>query len=125
MPNGDINKKTYYPAKTFDDDLEGLVGLCADNGWSVPKIDQNDLAVSVAKQRTDRVEHDKLELQYLKVHQQFGIDQEKRHQTYNALLWGLLGAFRCDKATLAQLRRFKRSMGRKQAKPNTGEPETK
>ena len=44
----------------------------ADNGWSVPRIDENDLAVSVAKHRTERVEHDKIELQYLKVHQQFG-----------------------------------------------------
>jgi cyclopropane fatty-acyl-phospholipid synthase-like methyltransferase len=108
--------KTYYPQKTFDDDLTGLVDLYAKSGWSFSNIDLNELTKDADDQRTERLAHDALQVQYEKTHADFGEAQERRHQRFSAALNAARGAFRNDKGVTAQLDKFKRSMKAK-AKP--------
>jgi hypothetical protein len=109
------NRKTYYPPKTFDDALEGLANLYQEKGWSFSGIDTEQLQRDAEAQRLERTDHDKLESQYLNVHETFGVAQEARSQRYGSALQAARGAFRRDKAVMAELNRFKRSTARRAA----------
>ena len=110
--------KTYYPPKTFDDDLAGLVDLYDKSGWSFSNIDLGKLSKDSSDQRNERLAHDALQVQWDKAHADFGEAQEQRHQRFAAALNAARGAFRNDKGVLAQLDKFKRS-AKPKAKPTT------
>ncbi len=112
------NKKTYYPPKTFDDDVEGFVKLLLDKGWSFSGVDNEKLKEDSQNQRTERVEHDQLEGKYLAEHERFGIAQEERYNRFADALNAARGAFRSDKVVLAELDRFKRSASRPKKSKN-------
>ena len=114
-------KKTYYPAKTFDDDLDGFAKLFKSKGWSFSNIDGQQLVTDAVTQREERAEHDALESKYFHVHETFGIAQEARYQHFSAALNAARGAFRNDKAIMAELDRYKRSATRR----TTKEPEAR
>lgn len=105
-------KKTYFPQRTFDDDLEALSQLAASAGWNFTGVDFAQLAKDATEQRTERAQHDAEQLAFSHTRETFGIAQEARHRRFSAALNAARGAFRNDKAVLAQLNRFKRSMRR-------------
>lgn len=118
MASSKKGKKTYYPPKTFDDDLEGLIDLYVAKGWSFSGVDLEALKADKETQRSERRDHDALESQYLSEHERYGLAQEARFHRFAAALNAARGAFRDDKATMAELDRFKRSATRaKPAKP--------
>ncbi|MBI2568693.1 MAG: hypothetical protein HYV63_16855 [Candidatus Schekmanbacteria bacterium] len=121
-----LAKKTYYPSKTFDDDLAGFVDLFKQRGWMFSGTDPATLEQDAAAQREQRAAHDALERQYLAAHQQLGVDQEARYIRFTAALNAARGAFRRDKAIMAELSQFKRSLrrARKQAAPEAAADET-
>ncbi|MBI2571824.1 MAG: hypothetical protein HYV63_32850 [Candidatus Schekmanbacteria bacterium] len=114
------SKRTFYPPKTFDDDLAGLVDLFKQRGWTFSGTDVATLEQDAATQREQRAAHDSLERQYLALHQQFGLEQEARYSRFNAALNAARGAFRKDKAVMAELGQFKRSV-RRARKPAAAE----
>ena len=105
-------KKTYFPAKTFDDDFARLAALCIEEKWAVPTVDLKSLQTEVEAQRTARAEHDATEIRWSELHERFGLEQEARYMTYAAILSALRGLFRADKPRLAQLDSFTRSIRR-------------
>jgi hypothetical protein len=109
-------KKTYYPPKTFDDDLDGLARLCQSKGWAFSGVDVNQLATEAQAQRAERAEHDALEGRFASVHEAFGLAQAARYQHFSAVLNAARGAFRTDKAVMAELNLFKRSAKKAPAK---------
>lgn len=110
-------KRTYYPPKTFDDDLATFVKLFRSKSWSFSGVDVDQLEKDVPEQREERTAHDELESQYLALHESFGIAQEERYTRFAAALNAARGAFRRDKAVMAELDRFKRSIRRAPKKP--------
>ena len=113
-------KKTYYPAKTFDDDIDAFSKLFKDKGWTFSNIDPKQLAKDAVDQRAERATHDALESKYTHMHETFGVDQEQRHERFRAALTAARGAFANDKGVMAELDRFKRSVVR--AKKKAKEP---
>ncbi|MCC6521559.1 MAG: hypothetical protein IT373_02760 [Polyangiaceae bacterium] len=109
-------KKTYYPPKTFDDDLANLAALFQQKGWAFSGVDTAQLGTDAAGQRTERSAHDALEIQWNKLHEAFGIAQAQRYERFAAALNAARGAFRNDKSAQAELAKFKRSV-RKAKKP--------
>jgi hypothetical protein len=109
-------KRTYYPPRTFDDDLEALVKLFDQKAWAFSGVDLVKLGADATEQRTERLEHDALEGQYFAAHEKFGLAQEERYQRFAAALNAARGAFRSDKVAMAELNRFKRSFSRAKAK---------
>jgi ribosomal protein L18 len=116
-------KRTYHPAKTFDDDLDGFAELVKSENWSFSGIDAAQIGQDAADQRKERLQHDAAEAQFDKLHETFGLAQEARHDRFSAALNAARGAFRSNKAVLAQIERFRRST-RKASKAAT-EPQAK
>jgi len=58
------SKKTYYPAKTFDDDLTALANLFQEKKWTFSGVDVSQLQGDAAAQRSERSEHDAVESRY-------------------------------------------------------------
>ena len=110
-------KKTYYPTKTFDDDVERLANLFKEKGWSFSGVDVDLLLKDAQDQRTERSSHDKLESQYLATHETFGVNQEARHQRFSSALNAARGAFRNDKSVTVELDAVKRSVAKTAKKP--------
>ena len=108
----DAKKKTYYPSKTFDDALANFVKLADDSGWTFSGVDSKTLSEDADAQRSERKEHDALEVKYLKKHEEFGLAQEQRHQRFSSALDAARGAFKNDKAISKQLETFKRTVTR-------------
>lgn len=106
------NKKTYYPPKTFDDDYDALVQLFKDKKWAFSGVDLQQMDKDAVDQRAERKSHDALEAQFRGVHETFGEAQEARFSRFGAALSAVRGAFRKDKAVMAELERFKRSAKR-------------
>jgi len=104
--------RTYYPPRTFDDDLAGLVSLYKSKKWSFSGVDLAQLQSDVTAQRTERTQHDQLQAEFEHVHSSFGQAQEQRYQRFSAALNAARGAFRNDKAVTASLNRFTRSARR-------------
>ena len=109
---GRRNSKTFYPPKSFDDELAGLVKLAADNTWVFSNIDFKRMAQDVIDQRSERSEHDLEEVKFNHKHETFGLNQEARHGRFSSALDAARGAFKNDKAVMAQLAKFKRSVRR-------------
>lgn len=109
---GAINRKTYYPPRTFDDDLDGFVKLCEAKGWNFSGVDLARLKADLESQRVERTEHDAIEGRYLAEHEKFGLAQQERYERFAAALNAARGAFRADKTVMAEIDRFKRSKRR-------------
>ena len=105
-------KRTYYPNKTFDDDLNGFAQLATTEGWQFPGVDVAQVATDATDQRNERAQHDAAESQFDKLHETFGLAQEARYDRFAAALNAARGAFRSNKAVLAQLDHFRRSARR-------------
>jgi hypothetical protein len=113
------NARTYYPPKTFDDDLAALVALYKTSKWSFSNVDLAQLQQDATAQRTQRASFDAAQAAFDAQHVQFGSDQEARYQRFAAALNAARGAFRNDKTVTAQLANFKRSAVRKGKKAAT------
>jgi len=109
-------KKTYYPAKTFDDDIDAFSKLYKEKGWTFSNVDPVQLDKDAAEQRTERAAHAALESKYNHAHETFGVAQEQRHVRFSAALKAARGAFATDKGVMAELDRFKRSVARAKKK---------
>ncbi|MCK9462405.1 MAG: hypothetical protein M0R80_22500 [Proteobacteria bacterium] len=107
-------RRTYYPTKVFDDMLFALVQLLLAKGWSFPGASTEQLVADVEAQRAERAEHDALMSRFLALHETFGMNQEARYGRFVAVLNAARGAFRTDKAVMAELDRFKRPRARPQ-----------
>ncbi len=105
-------KRTYFPQKTFDDDLDAFCRLAKSAGWSFSGVDVAQLERDTADQRAERARHEAAELEYNRLHEAFGVAQEARYARFADALNAARGAFRRDKAVLAQLDRFRRSARR-------------
>lgn len=105
-------KRTYYPTKTFDEDLNGFAQLATMEGWKFPGVDVAQIATDATDQRNERLQHDASESQFDKLHETFGLAQEARYDRFAAALNAARGAFRSNKAVLAQLNHFRRSARR-------------
>ena len=103
-------KRTYYPARTFDDDLDSFGGLMKENGWTSFGITAEQLEQDAIAQRAQRAEHDALEAKWQAAHEAFGQAQEERYERFAAALGAARAAFRKDKSVMAALARYKRSM---------------
>ena len=104
-------RKTFYPSKTFDDELDALWRLFQSKGWEFPGESLEALAKDVEDQRAERAEHDALRGQYVALHENFGLAQLARYRRFQALLKAARGMFRDDKAVTAELDRFARNRG--------------
>lgn len=102
-------KRTYFPKKTFDDDLDAFGQLASSAGWNFSGVDIVQLVQDAADQRTERARHDAAQLEFDRLHEEFGLAQEARHARFSDALNAARGAFRRDKTILAQLDRFSRS----------------
>jgi len=111
--NSAMRGKTYYPAKTFDDDLVALVDLFKTNEWAFSGVDITQLESDSVSQREERQAYDADEAEWRKTRAEFGIRTEMRHRRFSAALCAARGAFRNDKAVTAQLEKFKRSIIRR------------
>lgn len=108
-----MSKKTYYPSRSFDDALANLSQLLTQKNWTV--VDLKQLAQDAMDQRKDRIEFDRSYEQYLHQRQAFGLAQEQRYQRFAAALNAARGAYRNDKAAMASLAPFKRTITRKES----------
>jgi hypothetical protein len=104
--------RTYYPPKTFDDDLVALVDLYTSSNWSFSNVDLSVLKADSKAQRTQRQAYDAAVATFEQAHASFGSAQEARYQRFSAALNAARGAFRNDKVVTAQLAKFKRSAER-------------
>ena len=105
-------RRTYHPSKTFDDDLAAFAQLAKTENWSFSGINAATIAQDAIDQRNERAAHDAAEGQFDKLHETFGLAQQARHERFSAALNAARGAFRNDKAVLAQLERFRRRVSR-------------
>lgn len=105
-------KKVFFPPKTFDDDLAAFVQLYKDKGWDFSGVETEALLADADLQRTQRAEHDGVELKYVSLHETFIRDQEARYHRFAAALNAARGAFRKDPVISKELARFKRSIRR-------------
>lgn len=111
-----VNARTYYPPKSFDDDYEALSELFKSKMWAFSNVDAKVMDKDVVDQRAERKKHDALESEFNGVHESFGLAQEARYARFGVALSAARGAFRKDKAVMAELERFKRSTKRSSKK---------
>ena len=110
-------KRTYYPPKTFDDDLDALARLFQSKGWEFSGVDTEALIAGAETQREERAEHDSLRSEYVALHETFGLAQLARYTLFVTALRAARAAFRNDKAITAELDRFHRSSVRAKKVP--------
>lgn len=111
-------KRTYYPAKTFDDDLANLAGFVTDNKLTLGTLTGASLKKDGDTQRSERAQHDASERAWKAEHETFGTRQEDRYQRFAQALNAARALYRNDKIKLAELDQFKRSIRRaKKAEP--------
>ena len=97
------DKRTYYPSKTFDDDLESFVKLAKSEGWHFSGIDLEQIARDAVEQRTEHGEYVAAEARFNDLHEQFGLAQEARYQRFAAALNAARAAFRGNETIMTQL----------------------
>ena len=97
------DKRTYYPSKTFDDDLEAFVKLAKSEGWHFSGIDLEQIARDAVEQRLERGEFVAAETRFNDLHEQFGMAQEARYQRFAAALNAARAAFRGNDTIMTQL----------------------
>ena len=100
--------RTYFPSRTFDDDLAALVDLYDTNEWAFSGVDQDQLREDARLQREERLAHDAAEAMWRKINSEFGMNTEARYQRYSAALEAPRGAFKHDRSVIAQLDTFRR-----------------
>ena len=105
-------KRTHYPHKTFDDDLDALARLFQSKGWEFTGVDTEALIEGAEAQRVERAEHDTKESEFLALHETFGLAQLARYTLFVTALRAARAVFRNDKAAMAELDRFRRSIVR-------------
>jgi hypothetical protein len=105
-------KRTFYPPKSFDDDLEAFVRLARTEGWYFSGVDLEQLAQDVVEQSTERSEHDAAEARFRALHEAFGQAQNARYRRFTAALNAARAAFQCDPAIASKLDRFRRDQHR-------------
>ena len=105
--------RTYFPSKSFDDDLVALVDLYEKGRWVFSGVDLDQLRSDARLQREERLAHDAAEAAWLKQKREFEVSTEARYQRYSAALDAPRGAFKHDKGVTAQLEKFRRRGGRK------------
>ena len=108
--------RTYFPSKSFDDDLVALVDLYEKGRWVFSGVDLDQLRTDARLQREERLAHDAAEAAWLKLKREFEVSTESRYQRYSAALDAPRGAFKHDKGVTAQLEKFRRARGRKQTR---------
>jgi len=101
-------RRTYHPSKTFDDDLDAFAQLAKAENWSFSGVNAAAIEQDSIDQRNERAAHDAAEGEFDKLHETFGLAQQARHERFSAALNAARGAFRNDKAVIAQLDRFRR-----------------
>jgi len=111
-------RRTYHPSKTFDDDLDAFAQLAMTENWSFSGIETATIAQDAIDQRNERTAHDAAEGLFDKLHETFGLAQQARHERFSAALNAARGAFRNNKAVIAQLERFRRCVSHR-SKPAT------
>ena len=116
-------RRTYHPSKTFDDNLEAFAQLAKTENWSFSGIETAAIAQDAIDQRNERTAHDAAEGQFDKLHEAFGLAQQARHARFSAALNAARGAFRNDKAVIAQLEHFRRRVSHP-SKPATAKVKT-
>jgi hypothetical protein len=99
--------KTYYPPKSFDDALENFADLCLKNEWNFPGITAEQLKKDAEAQQQERREHDKAEREFNALHENFGVNQELRHERFSKSISAARKLFSGDKAVMAQLDKMK------------------
>ena len=97
------DKRTYYPSKTFDDDLEAFVKLARSEGWHFSGIDLEQIARDAVEQRVERGEYVAADARFNEMHEQFGLAQEVRYQRFAAALNAARAAFRGNETIMTQL----------------------
>jgi len=97
------DKRTYYPSKTFDDDLEAFVKLARSEGWHFSGIDLEQVARDAVEQRVERGEYVAADARFNEMHEQFGLAQEARYQRFAAALNAARAAFRGNETIMTQL----------------------
>ena len=102
-------KRTYYPPKTFDDDLDALARLFQSKGWEFSGVDTAALFENAEAQREERAEHDRVRSEFAALHETFGLAQFARYTLFVTALRTARAVFRNDKAVMAELDRFRRS----------------
>lgn len=105
-------KRTHYPPKTFDDDLDALARLFQSKGWEFTGVDTAALIEGAEAQRAERAEHDTKESEFLALHEAFGLAQLARYTLFITALRAARAVFRNDKVAMAELDRFRRSITR-------------
>jgi hypothetical protein len=111
--------RTYFPSKSFDDDLVALVDLYEKNGWSFSGVDLDQLRNDSRLQRDERLAYDAAEAVWLKVKREFGVRTESRYLRYASALDTPRGAFRHNKGVTAQLDKFRRPRAKRSPKIDT------
>jgi hypothetical protein len=101
-------KRTYYPPRIFDRKISGLARLIDSKGLEFPGVPAGQLAADAEAQRTERAEYDATRMEYLALHETFGLAQRARYQRFMAVLEAMRGIFRDDKAMMAELDEFSR-----------------
>lgn len=119
VPNPSSKSRTYFPSKSFDDDLVALLDLIEKNGWSFSGVDLEQLRKDARLQRDERLAHDAAEAEWLKIRKEFLVNTEARYQRYSAALDAARGAFKHDKGVMAQLEKFRRTRTRRVSKVAT------
>jgi hypothetical protein len=109
-------RKTYYPSRIFDDDLDAFARLAQSKGWEFPAGAIEQIVVDAEAQRTERADHDALRSQFLALHENFGLAQLARYRRFMALVKAARGMFCEDKAVIAELDRFSRGGSRRSKK---------
>ena len=109
-------RRTYFPSKSFDDDLVALVDLFMKSRWVFSGVDLAQLREDAHLQRAERLAHDAAEAAWLKARKEFGVQTEARHQRYSAALATVRGAYRHDPGVTAQLAKFRRPRTRRSSK---------
>ena len=112
-------KRTYYPSKTFDDDLDAFVELAKREGWHFSGIDLEQIARDSVEQRDERGEYVAAEARFNDLHEHFGLAQEARYQRFAAALNAARGAFRGNETIMMQLESFRRVARRMAGPPAT------
>ena len=107
-----MTHKTFHPSKSFEDMLFSLVALLLAKGWSFPGAPTEQLAADAEAQLAERTAYEGLMGQFLAARETFGLNQEARYERFMAAIHAARGAFRNDKAVMAELDRFKRPQGR-------------
>jgi hypothetical protein len=107
-----VLRRTHYPPKTFDDDLDALARLFQSKGWEFSGVDTAALIEGAEAQRAERAEHDMKESEFLALHETFGLAQLARYTLFVTALRAARAVFRNDKAVTAELDRFHRSITR-------------